>query len=720
MVARQNYYQEATGTVTTTSVSSTLVTTLTFTPDANSDYWLFASGGFTYDSGTDNHVGQVTVYHDTASTTLNAQTMQHKRTEDVIPFLTIAKLSFGASPTSQSIKVFLGASNSGDTATIKDVRLLAIKADAADEYAEALSQQSTSNTASYTSALALNFTPATTGDYLVIGNCTRASDVNLGSMYCQLNDVGHTTTYGGRIWSSVDDFDAQPFVAAEKITCSGSIAQTFQLEWKSGDGTLAYVEYSRILALRLDAFENVYFTSLQTDSSSTAGASFFDHLTLTATPLAFDHAILMFGAGSCTSGANYANYHTAKSGTEIELWTRQAAIASSWISLGMAQRQTLAASSTTWTWSTKSSVSGVTSRVGGLSIAVLQLGSAVNPITVSPTGFTETASLSKPPVAVPFGTARVSGFGSPTVVNQFVVAPTGKAVTAGFGTPGLSQSLMATGLGATVAFGGIAVAVPFGKAMASGKGNLAVAVPHSASVSVGFGGPSVDRTPQGSGATAGFGGVALAIPTGVSVASAFGSPTILQQGVTAATGFTAASGFGGVAVAIPHSYGASVAFGSATVEEVTLEVPSSLQTLGGGVDRRLEWANEHFGMLLRRWQALEDEKRALERRERKRREKEARARKRALLEKVKDDGAQLEASVARLEAQARVVQVAVERMAQIAVMQAQIREDVVATERVVAKMKAEQRREERYIDGLYTEALQADDEAVMSMLLPLL
>ena len=661
MVARQNYYQEATGTVTTTSVSSTLVTTLTFTPDANSDYWLFASGGFTYDSGTDNHVGQVTVYHDTASTTLNAQTMQHKRTEDVIPFLTIAKLSFGASPTSQSIKVFLGASNSGDTATIKDVRLLAIKADAADEYAEALSQQSTSNTASYTSALALNFTPATTGDYLVIGNCTRASDVNLGSMYCQLNDVGHTTTYGGRIWSSVDDFDAQPFVAAEKITCSGSIAQTFQLEWKSGDGTLAYVEYSRILALRLDAFENVYFTSLQTDSSSTAGASFFDHLTLTATPLAFDHAILMFGAGSCTSGTNYSNYHTAKSGTEIELWTRQAAIASSWISLGMAQRQTLAASSTTWTWSTKSSVSGVTSRVGGLSIAVLQLGSAVNPITVSPTGFTETASLSKPPVAVPFG-----------------------------------------------------------KAMASGKGNLAVAVPHSASVSVGFGGPSVDRTPQGSGATAGFGGVALAIPTGVSVASAFGSPTILQQGVTAATGFTAASGFGGVAVAIPHSYGASVAFGSATVEEVTLEVPSSLQTLGGGVDRRLEWANEHFGMLLRRWQALEDEKRALERRERKRREKEARARKRALLEKVKDDGAQLEASVARLEAQARVVQVAVERMAQIAVMQAQIREDVVATERVVAKMKAEQRREERYIDGLYTEALQADDEAVMSMLLPLL
>ena len=47
MGARQSFYVESLGESSTISASGQVKTTLTFTPDANSDYWLIASGAFT-------------------------------------------------------------------------------------------------------------------------------------------------------------------------------------------------------------------------------------------------------------------------------------------------------------------------------------------------------------------------------------------------------------------------------------------------------------------------------------------------------------------------------------------------------------------------------------------------------------------------------------------------------------------------------------------------
>ena len=47
MGARQSFYVESVGESSTTSASEQVKTTLTFTPDADSDYWLIASGAFT-------------------------------------------------------------------------------------------------------------------------------------------------------------------------------------------------------------------------------------------------------------------------------------------------------------------------------------------------------------------------------------------------------------------------------------------------------------------------------------------------------------------------------------------------------------------------------------------------------------------------------------------------------------------------------------------------
>src|SRR5512144_1414917 len=63
MRARQGFYVESLGESSTTSASEQVKTTLTCIPDANSDYWLIASGAFTCSSTTDNHEGQVDLWH---------------------------------------------------------------------------------------------------------------------------------------------------------------------------------------------------------------------------------------------------------------------------------------------------------------------------------------------------------------------------------------------------------------------------------------------------------------------------------------------------------------------------------------------------------------------------------------------------------------------------------------------------------------------------------
>jgi len=108
MGTRQSFYLESLGESSTTSASEQVKTTLTFTPDANSDYWLIASGAFTCSSTIDNHQGQVDLWHNEASTALFYQAGQVKEPsspQDWIAFFGIAKLSFGTAPGSQQLDV---------------------------------------------------------------------------------------------------------------------------------------------------------------------------------------------------------------------------------------------------------------------------------------------------------------------------------------------------------------------------------------------------------------------------------------------------------------------------------------------------------------------------------------------------------------------------------------------------------------------------------------
>ena len=179
----------------------------------------------------------------------------------------ITRLTFGSAPGEQQLDVNINSSHVGDTTKIRDVRLLLIKADSADVYAESLAQVNTSST-SWQTAATLTFTPASPGDYLVIASATRASNANLGAMRCRLNDVTTAITYGDRVWYCKDDWDNQAFAVMERLTLIAA-PRTLQLQYRSESGTLCYIQGARILALRLDAFEAAYFASNHTAQNTT-------------------------------------------------------------------------------------------------------------------------------------------------------------------------------------------------------------------------------------------------------------------------------------------------------------------------------------------------------------------------------------------------------------------------------------------------------------------
>jgi len=372
MGARQSFSLESLAEASTTSADRQVNATLTFTPDADSDYWLIASGAFSNPTSTDDHVGHVAVHHAETVVDLLAQSGQNKEPsspQDWMAFFGVARLSFGTAPGAQNIRIEYWSSHAGDTTKIKDARLLLLKADAADQWAASDGQSSTSLT-TYQTKTTLTFSPANEGDYLLIATATVATDANISAMRVRLNHVGGTI-YGDKTYWSKDDYDNQPYTLMERLTLPAS-AQTFSLQYRSNSGTLCYIRDARILALRLDAFDNVYFASNHASQTTTNDIN-TDFLTLTATPLALPHAIIAVGGYHIQSAAFSGYASIAKNGSTLKEWVREAPNGLGWQFAGLAQQETLAAASTTWTWRGRAEVGGQIFNIGNLAIAVLQL-----------------------------------------------------------------------------------------------------------------------------------------------------------------------------------------------------------------------------------------------------------------------------------------------------------------------------------------------------------
>jgi hypothetical protein len=375
MPARQAFYAESLSESTTTEQTWQDKCTLTFTPDANSTYWVLASWSNTSDATASQDRSETQLYHVEGAVALGENDVRcHELTSprDWIDGFVVGRLVFGASPGQQNLKIQhspYGATES----KIRDARILVLEADAADQYAESLDWGLGTTSTSYVTKATLTFTPASTGDYLVIASAQIGTDNNGSTCQAQLNYVTGGQVFGDKVFYSVDSWDSQPFAAMAKLNLSAA-SKTFRIEYKTASaGVAAWMGNARILALRLDAFDNAYFADNRNVQATTA-ATYQDMLTLTATPQAVDHAILAIGAYNPASTTVSGWAQALQDATPLSEVVKESQNTAGYQYIGVVGKQTLANQSTTWKWQTKAETAGTTVNADELAIAVLQLG----------------------------------------------------------------------------------------------------------------------------------------------------------------------------------------------------------------------------------------------------------------------------------------------------------------------------------------------------------
>lgn len=339
MAARTTHYAESLSRATTTSGTYQDKTTLTFTPDASSDYFFLHS--CVLDNSTTTLDTQCRLRDTTASVTFTEVNKENKDANDVWAGFGLYKYTSSGSPSSTNFVLQYAAE--GGTAGIADARVWALKADSADQYANSDSE-STDAVGTYIIKTTAAFTPATTGDYLLIayaevksGSTAVTIDVKLdvdGVAYGESNiRVEDTSTYWN--WGT-----------AVKVNLTG-VLHTATIQFKTGTAaTTARISRARILALRLDAFTNNYYAESR-GRSTTTSTSAQDKTTLTQTPVAVKHTVIACGLIDDSANTVSSNFLVDKGGT-LTTGNHEGAASTAEYPFFMIQEETLAASSTTW------------------------------------------------------------------------------------------------------------------------------------------------------------------------------------------------------------------------------------------------------------------------------------------------------------------------------------------------------------------------------------
>ncbi len=370
--ARQNYYAEST-TQSTWNTDTTYQdkTTLTFTPDANSTYviiasWLVLCNNVTY-----------AVYSKLTRTTGTAKDFNEliyfpKDTTDYIAGGAVAFDSFGSSPTSQTYKIQYRPSNTAATASIKEAKIIAIKLNEEDKYAEVDARTTTQQTA-YQDKVTLNFTPTYQGDYIILAYATGDGAINSYDFRIQMNIDG--TAYSNYNIEPVNAANRYLFGTVKKVNFDAT-SHTIKIQYSTesnNSARVAGIANARILALRADYFNNSYFAESEALSTTTS-TTYSSKTTLTETPLAVDHLIIG-ASGIAGNSASYSTYTQLLKNTtsygEMLIETKDT------LNYGypyfVIKKETLANTSTSWYLQYKSENAAATAWIRDSRIAVIEL-----------------------------------------------------------------------------------------------------------------------------------------------------------------------------------------------------------------------------------------------------------------------------------------------------------------------------------------------------------
>lgn len=368
MGARQYYEAASSGESTTASSTYQDKVTLGFTPDASSTYWLMWSAQLTRTIAAGSGA-KVRLFDGT--TTYGEQRFNPTNNAEYACVGGLGRLDSGGSPSAVAIDIEYSDGNGAATGKIKNAVAIALKADAADQYAESTGV-STTGSDSWQDKTTLTFTPATEGDYLIIA-MGELSVSNMAITAQARLDVDGSAQYatqtGGGI-ASVDFY--MPVAAMLKLTLS---AASHSIKWQfrrtTAGAATANIRNARILALRMSSFDNAYYADDRTRDTYNADTAVQDQATLTQTPQALDHLFMGAALIDGNNTSNNVNGYLDEDGTDLiamphRSGTRNAAV------FGFDVRD-LSASSHTWKTQYDTSNTGTTVGFAESALAVLQL-----------------------------------------------------------------------------------------------------------------------------------------------------------------------------------------------------------------------------------------------------------------------------------------------------------------------------------------------------------
>ena len=369
-MAVTTYFAENTSRATTTSTSYTDHTTLTFTPNASKDHWLVWSGIHDV-SGTATNDGFIRLFNSSDSLTYNEQFFEPKDLTDNRPVYGLKKYTSSASPASTVFKTQIRTNATSYTVGFQSCRIFLIEAGAHDQYVESDGNSNTTS-ATFQTKATLTFTPGSDGDYLIIAtaevNCSATtSDINVRLVYSgtnysdaqiRLNDTRNYVPWGGIV----------------KLTLAAS-SQTITIQFASDGTNTVNIVNARIVAIRLDAFGNSYYTEDRSRTTTTSGTP-QDKSTLTQTPVAVEHAIFACHLADNSSSSVSANQKLVEDSTEIAIGIFEGIASAKHDPFFCVYRKTLSAVETTWKTQYYSETTSATTGSDESAIAILQTGAA--------------------------------------------------------------------------------------------------------------------------------------------------------------------------------------------------------------------------------------------------------------------------------------------------------------------------------------------------------
>ena len=267
MAYREHYATHVASEVTTTSSSTwTNAATLNFTPVGGRDYVLLWSLELANKSDTSTDARYRVSIDGAAVTTSN---IESRATGEYAAFFGFFKVTGTNVP--RSVAVDVQVEQAGQAGAIRNVRLTALALGADDHYAESLGRADVNvGGTSWADLVSTTWTPAADGDYLLLSSSLVDNFATTVPAYGRFH-VGWTSpewpTAVAEVASGQMNYAAGGGVWVEGFTGGAPVTVKWQGRSLNNGNNSGWTD-NRVLALRLDAFDNHASATLSSDSSA--------------------------------------------------------------------------------------------------------------------------------------------------------------------------------------------------------------------------------------------------------------------------------------------------------------------------------------------------------------------------------------------------------------------------------------------------------------------